>query len=176
MRAARWPVAGGGELVIINSVKVGNPVTTSQCNQSKSDPVIPTTIDATFVTTGSVKPTGPYAVSSWIGGTGTTDMHFGTGEGHSRHQVFCVLEHTLDAFNHGPGVYDFSVIVQDVGLAGGFATKSVSADLGAASSFDAGLHMKWPILGDLDKPSDFANAALAPFIGKFQAISNWSDP
>ena len=166
---AGGPVAGGGELVIINDVKVGNPLTTSQCNQSKSDPVVPVTIDASFITSGGVKPEGPYAVATWDGGTGSSDMHFGTGQGHAPHQRFHILMHTLDAYYHGQGDYGVQVIVQDVGLAGGFATKTVTAHLGAESSFGAGLHMKCPILGDFNKPSDFANAALAPFVAKFQS-------
>ncbi|WP_310964358.1 IPT/TIG domain-containing protein [Nocardioides terrisoli] len=130
------PASAGGaaELVIIDSVKVGSPVMSTQdsCHGfvDHASPVIPVTIAATFIMGNGSDPTGPYATATWSGGFGSWDDHFGTGSASNHVQFFHILL-TPDAFGdyHGAGWYQVSALVQDVGLAGGIDTKSVNVYL-----------------------------------------------
>jgi hypothetical protein len=88
--AARADALGtlGAEIVVIDSIHVGNPVMTtySACEGfvDQGVPVVPVTVEATFIKPpDDPDPTGPYATSEWSGGYGSMDDHFGTAQGHS---------------------------------------------------------------------------------------------
>ncbi len=140
--------AAGGELVIINSVHVGSPTmtTTSDCEGfvDHGSPVIPVTISATFIPPPNDQPNGPYAVSGWSGGFGSSDMHAGTSVAHDVTQHFHILLRPDGLGDyHGAGHYTLWVIVQDVGLAGGFAERdNIGFDLGPPPPATSNAHIK----------------------------------
>ncbi len=120
---ARADIRFGSQQIDIVNVQVGSPVmtTTSNCQGfvRHDVPVIPVTIEAIFIPPPGQTPVGPYAVGNWTGGFGGVDDHYGTGQAHSFTQFFH-LQLTTDPTFHGPGYYELSAIVQDVGLASGF--------------------------------------------------------
>lgn len=126
--------AHAAEIVIIQDIKVGSPVmqTKDECRgyMSHSDPVVPMTVVATFIPPPGQEPTGPYATGMWSGGFGSWDNHFGTSQGKAHTQFFHILLRSsrLNGY-HGAGDYTVTSIVQDVGLAGGFAEKTESVYL-----------------------------------------------
>ncbi len=150
--------AVGGEVIVIDSVTVGGSFVADVCGSGQ--PVLPMTIVATFINfSGDHLPTGPYATGEWTGGFGSLDDHFGTGEAHDITQTFHVLLTASNAYT-GPGEYSAFATVQDVGLAGGFATATVTATVGIAPPYGAAPPVKCPTVRQLNTGADFGKAAL----------------
>jgi large repetitive protein len=145
--------AAGGEIVIIDSVTVGNWLTTSPCLPNV--PSIPVTIVATFITGPGGQPVGPYAVANWSGGFGGYDNHYGARQGHSPIQVFHILLTAGQYIYHGAGTYSASVIVQDVGLAGGYAERdNIPVNVQNLAPFHARLDEKCPLAFQTSRADD----------------------
>ncbi len=151
--AAHADIRFGLEQVDIRNVEVGGPVmsTTSNCEGfvRHDSPVIPVTIEASFIPPPGGQPIGPYAVANWSGGFGGVDDHFGRGQAHEFVQFFHILL-TVDSLQyHGPGVYSLDVIVQDVGLASGYDEHDeIPVHIGGLPPSTAHANVKCATVGD----------------------------
>ena len=149
----------GGEVIIIDSVNVSGALVAGVCGLN-GQPALPMTIVATFINFGGTHlPTGPYATGEWTGGYGTEDDHFGSDEAHDITQTFHVLLTASNAYT-GPGKYAAFATVQDVGLAGGFATVNVTATVTTPPPFGAAPPVKCPTVRTFSPGANFAKAVL----------------
>ena len=162
--------AVGGELVVIDSVNANGSLVSGVCGLN-GQLVLPMTIVATFINfSGDHLPTGPYATGEWTGGYGGLDDHFASGEAHDITQTFHVLLTPSNAFT-GPGEYTAFATVQDVGVAGGFATDSVKAIVGVSPPYGAAPPVKCPLVRQLDPGADFAKAVLKEVQGELLKLA-----
>ena len=151
--AAHADIRFGLEQVDIRNVEVGSPVmsTTSNCEGfvRHDSPVIPVTIEASFIPPPGGQPIGPYVVANWSGGFGGVDDHFGRGQADEFVQFFHILL-TVDSLQyHGPGVYSLDVIVQDVGLASGYDEHDeIPVHIGGLPPSTAHANVKCATVGD----------------------------
>jgi large repetitive protein len=149
--AARPNPTVGGELVIIDSVTVGKTAYVGICNSGGL--AIPVTVVATFVTNPPNLPVGPYAVDTVSNGFGTADNHFGTPEGHAPTQVFHLL---ISPSQYSNGTGTGTVIVQDVGLAGGYAQRDFQYSVPLNMPFRGPNAVKCPTVNQVSTPADYA--------------------
>jgi len=157
--AARGVTSPSGELVIIDSVSVGQNLVQDACGGSGL--TLPVTVVATFIPPPDGEPVGPYATSSWSGGFGSSDDHFGTSQAHALTQAFHILMRASGSAVYGE--YTGSVIVQDVGLAGGFATRdAIPINITSPPAFAAPSSVKCPLFHKTD-PNDMLKSLAKQF-------------
>ncbi len=149
----------GGEVIVIDSISVASSPAITLCGID-GQAVLPMTIVATFlVTSGDFLPTGPYATGEWSGGFGSEDDHYGTSQAHDLTQTFHVLLTTSTAFT-GPGEYEADATVQDVGLAGGYATDSIETIVNSPRLYRAASTVKCPAVKQFNPGPAFGKAML----------------
>lgn len=154
----------GGEMIVIDNISVGSPVMTTKSDCTgyvdHEKPVVPVTVEATFIVPPGQEPVGPYATSSWTGGYGSWDDHFNTGQAHSITQFFHILMTADPSYFYGQGSYTVSVTVQDVGVTPALTTEDKTVTLPGVPPSGGGAKVKCtPPLGPANQLNDLADAA-----------------